>query len=122
MGKDQAFFDATAKGDLVSRLTLDATVLQATLAGKRRCRLRLLPLGHAASVVVVGAERWAGWLPLRCEGCLWPTLQQSGTAPRPVANPSCPTCLPPAQPLSSSPRTLLIPCRLRWSTRLPVDV
>lgn len=34
VGKDQAFFDASTKGDLVSRLTVDVTVLQTTLAGE----------------------------------------------------------------------------------------
>lgn len=33
MARDQAFFDAASKGDLLSRLTLDVTVLQNTLAG-----------------------------------------------------------------------------------------
>jgi ABC-type multidrug transport system fused ATPase/permease subunit len=32
LSKDQSFFDTTTKGDLVSRLTLDIGVLQATIA------------------------------------------------------------------------------------------
>lgn len=33
MARPQSFFDASTKGDLVSRLTVDVTVLQTTLAG-----------------------------------------------------------------------------------------
>ena len=33
MAQPQPFFDASTKGDLVSRLTVDVTVLQTTLAG-----------------------------------------------------------------------------------------
>lgn len=33
MAQQQAFFDSTTKGDIVSRLTLDVQVLQATVAG-----------------------------------------------------------------------------------------
>jgi ABC-type multidrug transport system fused ATPase/permease subunit len=33
MARNQAFYDASAKGDLVARVTLDVTVLQNTLAG-----------------------------------------------------------------------------------------
>ena len=70
MAKDQAFFDATAKGDLVSRLTLDVTVLQATLAGERRCRLRLL---LPAACSCCSGCWWLGCLQLCWEGCLLPT-------------------------------------------------
>lgn len=35
MAQEQPFFDATTKGDIVSRLTLDVQVLQATVAGAR---------------------------------------------------------------------------------------
>lgn len=51
MARPQSFFDASTKGDLVSRLTVDVTVLQTTLAGGRswalRCTLRSQGFGAA---------------------------------------------------------------------------
>lgn len=54
MARPQSFFDASTKGDLVSRLTVDVTVLQTTLAGAwapwvgTKCSLRRLGTCGAA--------------------------------------------------------------------------
>jgi ABC-type multidrug transport system fused ATPase/permease subunit len=51
VGKPQTFFDTSSKGDLVSRLTVDANVLQTTLAditGQRGFRSLFEVLGAMA--------------------------------------------------------------------------
>lgn len=73
MARSQAFFDASSKGDLVARVTLDVTVLQNTLAGG-------LERGRAACVERGQDEGGAAHPSWLCHPCHQPPQISSGSA------------------------------------------